>query len=86
MISSFRHEVDENCTLLGYYATGSGNSLTTFRDNLSVPFLRVQNSWPLKKGPIGCSETSVRKYQYSLVKSPGELSSLKDEQEFNELF
>ena len=28
--------VVENCTLVGYYAS-VGNSLTTFRDNLSVP-------------------------------------------------
>ena len=33
----------KNAALLGYYAACSGNSLTTFRDNLSVPSLRVQN-------------------------------------------
>jgi hypothetical protein len=33
----FRREVDENCALLGYYVTSSGNSLPTFRDNLSFP-------------------------------------------------
>ena len=38
LISGFRREVDENCAPLGYYATRSGNSLTTFRDNLFVPF------------------------------------------------
>ena len=27
-------EVDEHCALLGYYAAYSGNSLSTFRDNL----------------------------------------------------
>jgi len=27
----------EKCTLLGYYTASSGNSLLTFRDNLSVP-------------------------------------------------
>jgi hypothetical protein len=36
--SGFRREVDENCALLGHYAASSGNSLPTFRDNLSVPF------------------------------------------------
>jgi len=25
MISGFRHEVDENCALLAYYAASSGN-------------------------------------------------------------
>jgi hypothetical protein len=34
--SSFRREVDEICALLGYHAAYSGNSLQTFRDNLSV--------------------------------------------------
>jgi hypothetical protein len=33
----FRREVDENCTLLGYYTASSGNFLLTVRDNLSVP-------------------------------------------------
>jgi len=36
--SDFRRDVDEDCTLLGYYATNSGISLPTFRDNLSIPF------------------------------------------------
>jgi len=36
VISGFRFEVDENFPLLGYYAAGSGKSLPTFRDNLSV--------------------------------------------------
>jgi hypothetical protein len=42
-ISGFRHEVDENCALLGCYAMCSGNSLPTFRDNLSVPVHRTGN-------------------------------------------
>jgi hypothetical protein len=29
---------------------------------------------PLKKGLIGCSETSVRNYHYSLLNNPKELS------------
>ena len=36
VISGFCHEVDEKCTLLGYYAASSGNFLMTFQDNLSV--------------------------------------------------
>ena len=35
-MSDFRFP--ENCALLGYYAACSGNSLPTFRDNISVPF------------------------------------------------
>jgi len=34
---------DENCVLLGCYAASSGNSLPTFRDNLSVPSSGVKN-------------------------------------------
>jgi hypothetical protein len=30
-----------DCALLGYYASLSGSSASTFRDNLSVPSLRV---------------------------------------------
>ena len=32
-----------NCILLGFYAANSGNSLPTFRDNLSVPSSRVKS-------------------------------------------
>jgi hypothetical protein len=36
--SSFRRQIDENCALLGYYATSSGNNaLPKFRYNLSFP-------------------------------------------------
>ena len=37
MISDFRREVGEDCTLLGCYAASSVNFLQTFRDSLSVP-------------------------------------------------
>ena len=30
----FPRQVDENCSLLGYYAATSGNFLQTFRNNL----------------------------------------------------
>ena len=39
----FRGQVDENCALLGYYAGCSGNSLPTFRENLSVLFKGWRN-------------------------------------------
>jgi hypothetical protein len=32
----------ENCALLGYYSASSGNSLQTFRGNLSIPFSEVK--------------------------------------------
>jgi len=57
------------CALLGHYAVYGIHFLPTFLDNLSVP------SWPLKMGPIGCPETSVRNYQYTLHNVPEERSS-----------
>jgi hypothetical protein len=35
--SDLRRDVTEHCALLGSYAASSGNFLSTFRDNLSVP-------------------------------------------------
>jgi len=64
VISGFRRRADENCAILGYYAASSGNRL-----------FRGQESWPLKRGPIGCPETSVRNYHYSLLNGPEERSS-----------
>jgi len=76
VISGFRREVDENCALLGYYATRSGNYVPKFPDNLFVTSSRVfLESWPPKMGPIGCPETSVRNYHYSLRNNPEEAGS-----------
>ena len=71
LISGFRREVDENCALLGHYAESSGNSLPTFRDNLSVPSSRV------KLESISCPERSVRNYHSLLLNNPEESSSKK---------
>jgi hypothetical protein len=75
MISGFRYEVDENCNLLGCYAASSGNCLMTFQDNLSVPWVQnskgILESGPLKMGQLGCPETSVRNYRYSLYNNAG---------------
>jgi hypothetical protein len=60
VISSFFREVDEMCALLGNYTAYSSNSLPMFRDNLSVTSSRVQKSW------LGCLETSIRNYHYTL--------------------
>jgi hypothetical protein len=77
VVSGFRHEVDEKCALLECYAASSGNSLPTFRYNLSHLqglriFLDSLDNWPLKMGPTGCPETSSRNYHYSLHCSPEE--------------
>ena len=41
------HFLSEKCAVLGYYAASRGNSLSTFRDNLAVPYSRAKNK---KKG------------------------------------
>ena len=42
LILGFRHEIYENCCIVGYYAKSSCNFFPTFRDNLSVPKRRYQ--------------------------------------------
>jgi len=42
VILGFRRGVDGICAVLEYYAAYSGNSVKTFRDNLSDPFGRVR--------------------------------------------
>jgi hypothetical protein len=72
--TGFRHEVDRNCALLGYYAAGSGNFLPMFRDNLSVKnfgFLTTEDR-------TDRSFRNVDKkyyYYYSLRNDPEERSS-----------
>jgi hypothetical protein len=44
VISGFRRGAVEICGLLGYYAASGGNTLPTFRDNVSVPSSRVEKS------------------------------------------
>jgi hypothetical protein len=36
MISGFRHDADDICAVLGYYAASNGNPLPTFRDNIGT--------------------------------------------------
>ena len=58
---------------MGYCAASSGNILATFRDYLPIcPIFRFRN---LKIRPIGCTETSVRNYHYSLRNNPEQHSS-----------
>jgi hypothetical protein len=44
MISGFPCDADKICALLGYYAMESGNSVQTFRDNISLTSSRVKRS------------------------------------------
>jgi hypothetical protein len=59
-ISGFRRDVDEICTLLGYYAASCGKRLPTFRDKVSVPSSRVKSldSWGLLTLDDGTNELS----------------------------
>jgi hypothetical protein len=68
VISGFRRDVDEICTLFRYYEANSGNSIAVFWENISVPSSKGQefSSWPLKMGPICCPETPVRSYDSTL--------------------
>ena len=66
--SGFYREVDEICCLLA----NSGNFLPTYWDNLLVPSSRIK----LKVGPIGCRETSIRIYLYTLRNKPEERKCL----------
>jgi hypothetical protein len=75
MIAGFRRDADEICALLGYYAALIGSPVPTFRDNISVPSLRVKKSktkaffsdfLTLENGPIYCLETSVQNYRSTL--------------------
>jgi hypothetical protein len=75
--SRFRRKIYEVCSLLGYYEACRGNSLPTFRDNLSAlkcDRLSSWISWPLNTGPTGCTETSARNYHYTLCNIPEELT------------
>jgi hypothetical protein len=76
VVSGFRREVDEICALQGNCAACGGNTLPTFRDNLSVPTSRVKNpktSSRIKNlfmGPINRPETSVGHCYYTLRSFP----------------
>jgi len=73
----------DNYALLRHYVASSWNFLLMFRYRLPVlssggqeskRFVFV-DSLPPKMGPIGCTETSVRNYHYSLRNIPEERSS-----------
>ena len=75
MISGFRCDVNEMCFLVGRYAASIGISLLMFqhfcfqgRRNPSRKWI----SWPLKLGPKGCPEISVRNYLSTLRNVPEE--------------
>ena len=59
-----------NWALLGYYVTSCCNYFLMIQDNFSVPFPN------LRKGPIGCPETSVRNYHYPMCNNTEQDSSL----------
>ena len=87
LISGFRCEVAENCTLVGYYAAINGNFSPTFicpilsvqepkRKCCSLKYVFLLDSSILRLRPIGCPKTSVSNYHYLLHNNPEERSSL----------
>jgi hypothetical protein len=80
VISGFCREAVENCPLLGCYVDGSGKSLPTFRDNLSVPCSGFENPKNPEDGTESCPETSAKYNHYSLRNNPEERSSQRDVQ------
>ena len=67
--SGFRHDVNEIGALLRFYAM-QNNPIRTFRDNLSGHLqgsssLSSWTAWPLKMGPTGYFETSIRDYHFT---------------------
>jgi hypothetical protein len=50
VISGFRRDVDEICALLRCYAALNGNSIQTFRENLSVIIFKGQEIMTLEDG------------------------------------
>jgi hypothetical protein len=72
VILGFRSDVDEKCALLGYYVASSGNSLPTFRDNLSIPSSRSRMVVTLRR--LGITTTRCVITQKSAVVTPEYIS------------
>ena len=68
-ISGFRCEVDENCAFLGNYATYSGKSVWTFRDNRAILSSRFKN--PERRSQFVC-------IHYFVMCAPCQLLSFPD--------
>jgi hypothetical protein len=59
--------------LLKFYAAYYSSFVPTIRDNLSLPSSRISKSRkPLKTGPSGCPEATVRNYHSTFDKIPKE--------------
>jgi len=71
LTSAFLRDVDEICALLEYYTAYSGNHHRSFGPIFPI-FKGQEYFLPFKMGPIGCPETSVINYHYSLCNSPEE--------------
>jgi len=74
-VDRYNKSLCEIFAFLECYAAISGNSLPMFRYKLWTPNSRFRQNRHLKMGLIGCPETSVRSYHYSLRNSPEESSS-----------
>ena len=77
LLSSFARGVNQTLALSACYAACTGNYFPTFRDNISVPYSRVNHSknknlglLDPKMGQICCPETSESNYLPMLRKNP----------------
>ena len=61
VFSYLPREADENCVFLSYFAASSGNSVTTFRENLKGPIFKGQET----KNECGGRSLSSRKVKQS---------------------
>jgi len=58
-MSGCRSEADENCVRPGYYATGSGDLLPTFQENLSGPIFESQQVVPQRRYGITTTRCTI---------------------------
>jgi hypothetical protein len=78
VISSFRHEVDEDRRLLALTQQVVAIPYRSFGTNCwSHSQWSRRDFWPLNVGTKGCPKTSVRNYHYLLRNSPEERSFLQ---------
>ena len=77
LLGSFREwyfQILDICAILGYYSAYSGNSLPTFRDNLSVPSPLI--SWSLKTGPDNLYVPGSVNHSIIHIKNPNKCNSV----------
>jgi hypothetical protein len=73
VISCFRRGVNDICIIFGFYVAGNGKFPSDLSAQPTGPIfkgLAVQKASPLKRGQIGCHETSTINHHSTLCKIP----------------